>query len=228
VRIAVVSDIHGNLRALEAVMKDVEHQSPDQIWCGGDLGWLGPRATECIELVRGAGWPTVKGNTDVWITGDPQTIEDEDARAETMAMAKAHAIDQDAARWLAGLPLGHSAPGSILMVHGTPDSPFTAPFPDSPPAEFAAYEGRAGLVLFGHVHLPFVRRLADGTVVANPGSVGLPVEGTDASYMVVDQHGPHWTIQHHHVEYDVEEVLAEARSFGGPAGERFCALLAGP
>ncbi len=224
-RVAVLADIHGNLVALEAVIKDVEQHAPDQIWCGGDLGWLGPRAQECIALVREAGWTTVKGNTDVWITGDPQTVEGEEARAACVAIAAAHDISEDDARWLISLPLGHNAPGSVLMVHGTPDSPFTAPFPDEPPAAFAPYEGKAGLVIFGHVHVPFIRRLSDGTVVANPGSVGLPVEGHDASYMILDQHGPHWTIHHHHAEFDVEEAITEARRFGGPAGDRFIELL---
>ena len=79
-RVAVVSDIHGNLVALEAVEADLKTQSPDEVWCAGDLGWAGPWAAECIERVRSAGWVTIKGNTDVWIGGDPQTIEVESQR----------------------------------------------------------------------------------------------------------------------------------------------------
>lgn len=226
-RIAVLADIHGNLTALEAVLEDIEKQAPDQIWCGGDLGWLGPRASECIELVRDAGWPTVKGNTDVWITGDPQTIEDDKERAAAVEIAEAHGVSQDDARWLISLPVGHAGPGSLLMVHGTPDSPFQAPFPSDPPAAFAPYAGKAGLVVFGHVHVPFVRRLEDGTVVVNPGSVGLPLEGALASYMVIDQHGPQWTIQHRQVGFDTDAVVEQAREFGGIAAERFIGYLLG-
>lgn len=224
-RIAILSDIHGNLTALEAVVKDAAEQSPDQIWCGGDLGWLGPRAPECIAYVREAGWPTVKGNTDVWIAGDPQTVESEEDRAKHKELAAQHNISDDDARWLVSLPVGHAGAGSLLMVHGTPDSPFTAPFPEEPPAAFIPYEGKAALVVFGHVHVPFVRQLSDGTVVANPGSVGLPADGTTASYMLVDQQGPGWTIRHRRVEFDVEAVREQARAFGGPAGERFIDLL---
>lgn len=226
-RIAVLSDIHGNLIALEAVLEDIEKQAPDQIWCGGDLGWLGPRASECIAVVREAGWPTVKGNTDVWITGDPQTIEGEDRRLDAIGIAGAHGVSEDDARWLISLPVGHAGPGSLLMVHGTPDSPFQAPLPSDPPAAFEPYAGKAGLVVFGHVHVPFVRRLEDGTVVVNPGSVGLPLEGTLASYMVIDQHGPQWTIQHRQVKFDLDAVTEQARAFGGAAGERFLAYLLG-
>lgn len=224
-RIAVLADIHGNLTALEAVMKDVDQQAPDQIWCGGDIGWLGPRAAECISYVRDAGWPTVKGNTDVWIAGDPQTVEGDEARRKHLEIAAQHSIPDDDARWLVSLPLGHTAPGSLLMVHGTPDSPFTAPLPDDPPAAFTPYEGKSALVIFGHVHLPFVRQLSEGNVVANPGSVGLPGDDAAASYMLIDQQGPHWTIRHRRVEFDVESVIEQARGFGGPAGERFLQLL---
>lgn len=224
-RIAILSDIHGNLTALEAVMKDVDQQAPDQIWCGGDLGWLGPRAKECISYVRDAGWPTVKGNTDVWIAGDPQTVEGDEARKRHQELAAQHDVNDDDARWLVSLPIGHTGPGSVLMVHGTPETPFAAPFPEEPPAAFTPYEGKAGLVIFGHVHVPFVRQLSDGTVVANAGSVGLPADGVTATYMLLDQHGPGWTIRHRRVEFDLEAVAGQARAFGGPAGERFLELL---
>ena len=94
-RVAIVSDIHGNLPALEAVMKDLEQHQPDQIWCGGDIAWGGPWASECIDLVREAGWTTIKGNSDVWITGDPQTLESPQERAELQEAAAWHDISKD-------------------------------------------------------------------------------------------------------------------------------------
>lgn len=224
-RIAIVADIHGNLPALEAVAADIDKLSPDQIWCAGDLGWLGPWAPECVAYVRNAGWPTVKGNTDVWLAGDPQTVSDEQERQVHIGIAGAHDIGEDDARWLVSLPLGHTGPASVLMVHGTPDSPFKAPLPDDPLAEFSPYEGQAGLVIYGHVHVPFVKRLSDGTVVANAGSVGLPADGTAASYMLLDHNGGGWTIRHRNVDYDHDSAFEAARKMGGPAGERFIALL---
>ena len=220
-RVAVISDIHGNLVALEAVVADLEAQSPDEIWCAGDLGWAGPWASECIERVRTAGWTTIKGNTDVWITGDPQTVESEDQRAEFREIATAHDLDPEDARWLLDLPPGHSGPGSVLMVHGTPETAFDAPLPDAPASDFAPYEGQASLVLYGHVHRAFVRRLKDGTVVANPGSVGLPMDGTTASYLLIDLNGPDFTLRPRRVEFDRDACIDRARAIGGPVGELF-------
>src|SRR5437867_12842330 len=94
-RIAIVSDIHGNLLALDAVMTDLERQAPDEVWCGGDVAWAGPWGAECIKRVREAGWQTVKGNADVWIAGDPQTVEDPADRTELEAMAAQHNISED-------------------------------------------------------------------------------------------------------------------------------------
>lgn len=211
--------------ALDAVMTDVETQAPDEVWCGGDIGWGGPWASECIARVRNAGWPTIRGNTDVWITGDPQTITDPEERIRLEAIAAAHAISTDDARWLASLPAGHSAPGSVLLVHGTPETPFSAPTPEDPARAFAPYEGRAKLVVYGHVHIAFSRRLADGTLVANTGSVGLPKDGSTASYLLVDLEGSDLTLRHRRVEFDRRAAIAQARRLGDPLSTYFTAAL---
>jgi predicted phosphodiesterase len=226
-RIAVVSDIHGNLLALDAVMTDLEKQGVDEVWCGGDIGWAGPWASECIGRVREQGWATVRGNTDVWITGDPQTIDDPRQRTELEETARAHGISEENAAWLVGLPLGYSPAGSILLVHGTPESPFVAPMPDAPSAEFAPYEGKAALVVYGHVHKAFVRRLKDGTLVANAGSVGLPMDDETACYLLIDRDGPEFTLRHRRVAFDRRAGLAQARQMGGPVGELFLRFMGG-
>jgi putative phosphoesterase len=220
-RIAVLSDIHGNLLALDAVMTDVEAQHPDEVWCGGDLAWGGPWASDCIARVRDAGWPTVRGNTDVWIAGDPQTIEDESQRAEMRALAAQHDISEDDAAWLIDLPLGHAAPGSILLVHGTPQSPFEAPMPDAPSGEFAPYLGEAAIIVYGHVHKAFVRRLSDGTIVCNPGSVGFPQDAETASYLLIDLEGPEWVLRIRRVPFDRRGSIAQAKALGGLIEQAF-------
>ncbi len=224
-RIAVVSDIHGNLLALDAVMTDIEQVQPDEIWCGGDIAWGGPWPSECIARVREAGWTTIKGNTDIWLTGDPQGVASEEERRELRDLAAAHELSEEDAAWLLNLPLGHSGPGSLLLVHGTPHSPFVAPAPDAPAAEFTAYEGAATIVVYGHVHHAFVRRLADGTLVCNSGSVGLPMDGATACYLVIDQVGPEWSIRHRRVAFDRRGSIAQARQMGSVVGERFVEMM---
>ncbi len=224
-KVAIISDIHGNLVALDAVLADVAQQSPDEIWCGGDVAWSGPWPVECIERVRREGWPTVRGNTDVWITGDPQTVTDEDERQALRDFATAHAISPDDAEWLVNLPVGHSGPGSVLLVHGTPESPFRAPFPDSPTQDFDPYLGQASIVVYGHVHMAFTRRLRDGTIVCNTGSVGMPMDGDTASYLLVDRSGPDLTVRHRRVQFDRDAAIARGRELGGPIGERFLSAL---
>lgn len=225
VRVAILSDIHGNLPALDAVTKDIESQSPDEVWCGGDIAWAGPWASECVARIREEGWITVRGNTDVWVTGDPQTVESPEERQETERLAAAHSLSDDDARWLLNLPLGHSGPGSLLLVHGTPESPFDAPMPDAPPAEFQPYEGHAGVVIYGHVHRAFFRRLGGGTIVCNTGSVGLPMDGDTASYLLVDLTGPETTLRHRRVEFDRDAAIDHARRAGGAVAERFLEML---
>lgn len=221
VRIAVLSDIHGNLLALDAVMTDIESHSPDEIWCGGDVGWGGPWGSECIARVRDAGWSTVRGNTDVWITGDPQTLQSESERRELAEMAAQHDISTEDSEWLLSLPLGHAGPGGILLVHGTPDSPFDAPAFDAPAGDFAPFEGQASIIVYGHVHQAFVRRLSDGTIVVNTGAVGIPKDGTTASYLLIDSDGSQWTFRHRRVEFDRRAAIAQAKRMGGLLGERF-------
>jgi predicted phosphodiesterase len=222
------ADIHGNLPALEAVIGDLSKQGADEIWCGGDIGWGGPWASECIQIVREAGWTTVRGNTDVWITGDPQTVDDEGDRELLRATAQAHAITPEDARWLMNLPIGHTGPGSMLLVHGTPDSPFEAPLPDAPVRDFRPYESKAAIVFYGHVHLAFTRRLQDGTLVCNSGSVGLPADAPSASYLIVDQRGSDYSLVHRRVGFDRSKVTDAARASGNPFSERFLQLLGEP
>ena len=224
-RIAIVSDIHGNLPALEAVERDIADKGVDEIWCGGDIAWAGPWASECISWVRESGWKTVRGNADVWITGDPQTITEPEERARHEEIAGIHAITHDDAQWLLGLPVGHSGPGSLLLVHGTPLSPFRGPQPDAPAGEFEPYEGQAGVVVFGHVHKAFVRRLHDGTIVANAGSVGLPLDGDDACYLIVESTGAELTLIHQRVAFDRAAAVGAAKKLGGAAGDLFLQLM---
>jgi hypothetical protein len=122
---------------------------------------------------------------------------------------------------LLNLPLGHRSAGSILLVHGTPQSPFEGPMPDAPASEFLPYQDQAACVIYGHVHQAFVRRLTDGAFVCNTGSVGLPKDGDTASYLLIDRIGPDHTFRIPRVPFDRAAVEKRAGSDGGPASEWF-------
>lgn len=220
-RIAVLSDIHGNLPALEAVHDDIKKRSVDQIWCGGDIAWGGPWAKECIAFVREAGWPSVKGNTDVWITGDPQAVPDPKDQEQLRDIAAAHAISPQDATWLLNQPIGHHGPGGLLLVHASPKSPFDAPGPDSPIAAFEQYQSESSVVVYGHVHHAFLRRLTDGTLVCNSGSVGLPKDGPTAVYLLIDQKGPNLGFEWPRVEFDRDLVVKAAEAADDAAAAWF-------
>lgn len=220
-RIAILSDIHGNLPALEAVLEDIAKQAPDEVWCAGDIGFGGPWASDCIDVARSEGWPCVRGNTDVWITGDPQTVEDEATRAVLQGIAAQHHISEERERWLLSLPVGHSGPGSLLVVHARPDSPFDAPGVAGTPADFEPFMGQAKLLVYGHVHVAFSRLLVDGSVVCNAGSVGLPFDGPHATYLLVHLRGTDWSWTHRRVAFDRAAVEAAAERAGDPIRNDF-------
>ena len=90
--------------------------------------------------------------------------------------------------------------------------------PEAPAAEFEPYHDQAKTIIFGHVHVAYSRRLADGTLVCNAGSVGLPYDGDTACYLLVDLDGPEISLMHRRVDFDRRAVLAEARRTPTPLG----------
>jgi hypothetical protein len=108
-------------------------------------------------------------------------------------------------------------------VHGTPNSPFTAPGPDSAPGDFEPYEGRAQIVVHAHVHRAFLRRLRDGTIVVNMARSAS--DGPTASYLLIDLEAPDVTFTHRRVPFDRRAGIAQAKALGDPLGEYFVKAL---
>jgi Icc-related predicted phosphoesterase len=134
-RIAVVSDIHGNLRALEAVLKDLKEIAPDVVVHGGDLAANGAHPAEIIDRIRSLGWPAVCGNTDemLWV---PERLAEMAVRYlklaaifrsfQEMVPAMQAAIGTERISWLQTLPHRHSLEG-ITVIHASPDDLWRAP-----------------------------------------------------------------------------------------------------
>ena len=226
-RVAVVSDIHGSLAALEAVVADVTRRAPDAVVCGGDLALMGGQPAEVVRRIRELGWPTVVGNTDelLWAPGErerqieraPKLRPLLDRIFDVYAPATLERLDVEDLDWLRGLPAQERV-GDLLVLHAAPGDLWRAPMPDAADDELRAIYGQlsAATVVYGHIHRPFVRDLGDVTL-ANSGSTGLSWDGDPrASYVLVEEHG----VEIVRVAYDVERDVAELHATGHPDAAR--------
>ena len=201
-RVAIVSDIHGNLTAFDAVLADLQRQAPDLVLHGGDLALMGAQPAEVIDRVRELGWPGVVGNTDE-VLWRPQ----EQARQEELAPklgpllslifqeyapATLALLGEERVAWLRGLPAKQRL-DDLVLVHAAPGDLWRAPMPDAKDDELSAVYGPldAATAVYGHIHRPYTRTLARLTV-ANSGSVGMPWDGDPrASYLLIEDGHPH-------------------------------------
>lgn len=230
-RIAVVSDVHGNLTALEAVIRDLRMTSPDVVVNGGDLVGSGSGPAEVIDRVRALGWPGVLGNTDEMLWR-PERVEQtlsapHFARLKHQILTRVVPVTRDAIgderlAWLKTLPCGWSH-DDTSVVHAGPDDPWRSPGAKAPDDELERVYTPLGTprVVYGHIHHPFVRPL-ERLTVANSGSVSLSYDGDPrASYTVVDDD----RIEIRRVEYDVEEEIARLRAARDPQAEWLAQML---
>ena len=220
-RIAVISDVHGNRLALEAVLADIEAHGVDMTLNLGDMvsGPMEPGRT--AELLLECDFPVVSGNHERYLVSNgPLDPVDRFARDN---LKPAH-LD-----WFAGLPGTLAINGEILMCHGTPRSD-SAPWldnwmsgrrfelPDRAAVEAAAVELDYPVLLCGHTHVPRVVRLTDGRLVVNPGSVGMQMNygSPDAHYALIERRGHDWSVSLRVVPYDREAAATIAARNGFP------------
>ncbi|MFZ1015090.1 MAG: metallophosphoesterase family protein [Terracidiphilus sp.] len=195
-RLAIISDIHGNLTAFEAVLADLRVTSPDLVLHGGDLAAGGSRPAEVIDRVRDLGWPGVLGNTDEMLyrpesltefaTGLPHLKPLFDVIAAQAASTR-EVVGAERMAWLQTLPMMQRVE-SVALVHATSESVWKSPGPTATDAEMdAAYQKVAHpIVVYAHIHHPFARRIGP-SIIANTGSVSLSYDRDPrASYLVVE------------------------------------------
>jgi predicted phosphodiesterase len=192
-RIAIISDIHGNVAALEAALADMQAQKVDQAINLGDVvsGPLWPRET--MQLLAQHPMPTVRGNHDRSVLGsEPDRMGPSDRYAQGE-------LDDAHREWLGRLPLTIDAGHGILAFHATPtdDTPYLIEEIHDRRLVRARHEDirqrlgdvQARIVLCGHSHLPHLIQLPDGPLIINPGSVGCPA-GAGGRY-VAEAGSPH-------------------------------------
>jgi putative phosphoesterase len=211
-RIAALYDVHGNLRALEAVLAEVADERVDTIVCGGDVVW-GPQPAECLEALRAARAMFVRGNADRDVLTGKDPI-DRFGAARLSEGQKALV-----ASWPLSLELDVDGVGRVLFCHATPRSDeeiVTRATPDEEIAEVLA-EVDADVVVGGHTHVQFDRRVNGAVRFVNAGSVGMPYEGDgDARWLLL---GP--DVELRHTSYDIAAAIPEIEATGMPQVERF-------
>ncbi|MBI5018066.1 MAG: metallophosphoesterase family protein [Deltaproteobacteria bacterium] len=227
-RVAVLSDIHGNLAALEAVLRDAARRNVEDVLHLGDLVGYGPRPEEVVARVQTEGIPGVVGNYDLAVC-HPDAEEGRarylkasisDAGRRTYLWTREH-VGAEARSFLHGLPAQlrvQEGDRVFLFTHGSPERPNEYLLPETPEErleELFAGTG-ADVLVVGHTHRPHVREV--GTqLLLNPGSVGRPKDGDiRASYLVLDTDAG-LRVEQVRVEFDVESVAADSIRSGLPS-----------
>lgn len=234
-RIALISDIHGNLVALEAALADIQRRGADRIICLGDVALDGPQPGEVIERLHDLAIPVIKGNTDQWLLNPiPKSAEDEDEQQESAieqwtaarlnAAQRAMVMAYHDKLWL---DFGNGF--TLLCYHGSPLSFYDRIEPDTPMDDLDRWFARERALINagGHTHEPMIRRYGSSTLV-NPGSVGLPLVkpmGAEAinpawaeyAMLVRDEGGLAITLRR--APYALEELAAAVHAAGMPGAD---------
>lgn len=196
-KLAVISDIHSNITALDAVLSDIERQNVDKVICTGDLVGYAPFPNEVIELIRERKIPTVMGNYDDAV-GNMRFIcgcdyKDEKAQAlgeASIIWSKEHTSESNKA-FLRSLP--HEIrltvnDTKVLLVHGSPERLNEYIYENTPREEMLHYleQGNTDVLICGHIHKPYHAAIGNKSII-NAGSVGKPKHGDPrATYVVVN------------------------------------------
>lgn len=222
-RVAIVSDIHGNRTAFAAVLADLRHTAPDVVLHGGDLAGPGAAPVEVVDQIRELGWNGVVGNTDELLFR-PESLTEFVAQSspalaalfavvEETALATRAWLGSERLAWLRNLPRVQQY-DSIALVHARPGDLWRAPALEASDADLESIYSRLAspVVVYGHIHTPYIRSLG-GKIIANSGSVGLPYDGDRrAAYLLLDDGTP--SIRR--VEYDLDKELRALASCGLP------------
>jgi predicted phosphodiesterase len=219
-KLAIISDIHGNQIALEAVLADIKYARVDQIICLGDIANVGPHPGQCIDIVRSLNCPVLQGNHELYLLG---RFEDERWRTSSiwagMRWAQAQ-INPDQLAYIDSLPCQYVIEGNgragAAFVHASPLSQYWGFMPFHNDADIAKrMNGLDNTTLFcGHTHIPLYRPWSNSWLV-NAGSVGMPLDGTPtAKYVIATQQKYEWHVEYRMVEYDLDQLMAEFDAVG--------------
>jgi putative phosphoesterase len=227
--VAVITDIHGNLPALEAALARVDEIGPDALYCGGDLVGYGPWPNEVCRLIEERRIPTIYGNYDHAIGGDEEdcgcayvTRHDRELGQLSVNWTLEH-TDRRSKDFMRALPfdLRFELGGKrVRLVHGSPRKVNEYLFEDKPARlyERLAAAEQDDVLVFGHTHKPWVHAYG-GVLFVNGGSVGKPKDGDPrAAFAILEADAAGGAVRVHieRVEYDAAAVAREVAAAGLP------------
>ena len=226
-RVAVITDIHGNLPALEAVLEAIDGMSVDAVYCGGDLVGYGPHPDEVCGLIEKRRIPTIYGNYDYAIGRDLDDCgcayrdqHDRELGRRSIEWTLGHTDDRSKA-FMRELPfdlrfeLGDSR---VRLVHGSPRKVNEYLFADKPARTFERIAAGADsdVLVFGHTHQPWIHEYG-GLLFVNCGSVGKPKDGDPrAAFALLDADRDGVQARIERVEYDAEAAARAVAAAGLP------------
>ena len=226
-RVAVITDIHGNLPALQAALAAIDELGIEEIYCGGDLVGYGPHPNEVCALIQERDIPTIYGNYDYAVARDLDdcgcayvTPHDRELGQRSVQWTLEH-TDQASKDFMLGLPFDiHFSIGGhdIHLVHGSPRKVNEYLFEDKPASlyERLAAAERDRVLVFGHTHKPWVHEYG-GVLFVNCGSVGKPKDGDQrGAFAILTAADDRIEVSIERVSYDAETVAREVAESGLP------------
>lgn len=241
-RLAVISDIHGNCFALDHVLTDIRQQGIERIVCLGDAVQGGAQPAETISRLREIGCPIIMGNADAWLltnleTSTNEELSEQQLAVRTWSLAQLSAEDRAFIQcFQPTIEIDLEAEKRLLCFHGSPHSFDDIILPNT--SEEIVSQLLSGfdaqLLSGGHTHTQQIRRLKEDAWYFNPGSVGfayhwqLPRERFQADhwaeYAIVTCEGDNFGITFRHIPFDVEKLIYIIRTSSRPYAEEAIAM----
>ena len=229
-RIAVLSDLHGNLLALDACLADLESQGgAEAIVVAGDLCLDGPKPKKVLQRLEEIGAACVRGNKDRYLYDDSATEKLSSGEIAQVGWTRRD-LGERWLGWLRELPfalrIGEDE-NQLLIVHANPLNDDEHLWPDADDATLTRLVGdeRATAIAFGHLHLPYVR-IWKGRMLVNVASAGLPKDGDPrACYAIFTERDGGWQVKHRRVAFDVKRVATQLADSGIPESADLIATL---
>ncbi|GAC1509879.1 MAG: metallophosphoesterase family protein [Chloroflexota bacterium] len=230
-KVAIISDIHGNAVALDAVLAEVKRDNPDKLVCLGDVAGIGPQPREVIDRLSHLDIPVVNGNVDDMLLNPPAPEEMPDDRRPVAdilhwGLEQLSSADRDFMRsFQPTVEIELDSRATLLCFHGSPASNWDLILATTPDDEVERMltPHTATVMTGGHTHVQMIRRYRN-TIVVNPGSVGLPAEDSErglmrppwAEYGLASWEDGALSITLRRIPVDVGVILQMARDSGMP------------